>query len=238
VKKLVFSPDGQWLAGGSSDGCLRIWDVATRRELHRLHGHESAAQAIGFTADGRRLVSFGDGEGFVWDLRPLPGKPTADRFADLVAEDGPTVYRAIWSLADDPKAPNLLRQKLPAQRPDVRPERIKQLVADLGSSSYPVREAAARNLTMLEENARPVLMAELANLPALEVRRRIQQILETLDDDVTPSRLRAAQAVLAMELQDSDEAHKLLREWADGTPGLHLTQAARAAMQRLQTKRE
>ncbi len=67
---LAFSADGQWLAVGGDDGYLRIWEVSTRRELHRLHGHEGATQALGFSADGRRLVSFGAGEGFLWDLRP------------------------------------------------------------------------------------------------------------------------------------------------------------------------
>jgi hypothetical protein len=40
-----------------------------------------------------------------------------------------------------------------------------------------------------------------------------------------------------MELQDTDAARELLRAWADGTPGLHLTQASRAALQRLRANR-
>src|SRR5207302_1492576 len=47
VTKLAFSPDGHWLAGGGSDGFLRVWEVATRREMHRLHGHERDTQALG-----------------------------------------------------------------------------------------------------------------------------------------------------------------------------------------------
>ena len=229
VTKLAFSPNGQWLAAGGRDGFLRIWEVATRREIHRLHGHEGETQTLGFTADCRRLVSFGSGEGFVWDLHPKPGKP----IADLLADDGPMAYREIWSLVDDPKAPDLVRQELQVQRVDIQPERIKQLITDLSSSSYPVREAAARHLKALEENARPALIAELGKAPGLEVTRRIQQIQDVLDNDATPTRLRAARAVCAMELQDSDASRKLLHEWTEGTPGLHLTEEARAAMQRL-----
>ena len=237
VTKVAFSPNGQWLAAGGEDGFLRIWDVATRRELHRLHGHERDTQTLGFSADGRRLVSFGSGEGFVWDLRPQAGKPSADRCADLVADDGPTVYRALWGLADDPKAPDLLRQKLPVQYLDTRPERIEELVSDLASPNFSVREAATRKLAALEENTRPVLLAELAKSPSLEVTRRIQRLLDALDNDAAPSSLRAARAVCAMELQDSDDAHKLLRDWAGGTPRLRLTDEARAAIKRLKANR-
>ena len=72
---------------------MRLWDVATRREFHRLHGHEEGTKAIGFTADGRRLVSCGDGEGFVWDLRPKPGKFIAQFIAARVLEYLPQSFQ-------------------------------------------------------------------------------------------------------------------------------------------------
>lgn len=67
---LAFSANGHWLAVGGEDGFLRIWEVRTCREVHRLHGHEEAVAALAFSADGRRLLSFGAGEGFLWDLQP------------------------------------------------------------------------------------------------------------------------------------------------------------------------
>jgi WD40 repeat protein len=232
---LAFSPDGHWLASGGDDGYLRIWDVHMRREIHRLHGHESGTQSLGFSADGRRLVSFGDGEGFVWDLRPKPqDKPAADPFADLVAEDGGTIYRAIWTLANDPRAPALLREKLPPLRLDAGPERIARLVADLDSSNFAVRDKATKSLMALEANTRSALVAALAKNATLETKRRLAGLLELLDGDLPSSQLRIVRAVQAMALHNSDTAQRVLREWSDGTPGLRLTDEARAALARIQ----
>jgi hypothetical protein len=144
------------------------------------------------------------------------------------------VYRAIWSLADDPRAPALLREKLPPIQLDARPERIARLIDDLASSSFPVRDAATRELTALEQNARVAFLAALRKNPVLETERRIRHLLETLDGDLSASHLRILRAVAAMELHASEAARRVLREWSEGTPGLRLTDEARAALTRIQ----
>src|SRR5262249_20379679 len=139
---LAFSPDGQWLAGGGNDGYVRIWELSTRREFHRLHGHEESTQSLSFSADGRRLVSFGDGEGCVWDLRPRKENAKGSNpFVDLLSKEGPAVYRAVWTLADDPDGPAMLREKIAPKRVDARPERLAALIADLGSEQFAIRDA-------------------------------------------------------------------------------------------------
>ena len=38
VNCAVFGPDGRWLATGGADNAIKIWDVATGRELRALMG--------------------------------------------------------------------------------------------------------------------------------------------------------------------------------------------------------
>ncbi len=232
MSALTFSADGQWLAAGGTDGYLQIWDVATRRALHLLHGHEDAVQTLAFSADGRRLLSFCQGEAIVWDLRPAAGKKPADAFADLRADDGPTVYRAVWSLANDPEAPARLRSQLPPAQVNADPRRVARLIADVDSSDFDVRDAAQRELAALGEGARPALTAALKEPPSLEASRRLHKLLDALETP-GPNELRVLRAVQAMALSGTPAARQLLREWADGTPGLRLTDAARAALARL-----
>jgi WD40 repeat protein len=67
----AFSGDGKILATGSSDGSLRLWDVATGKEIREWPGHRDFVLALDLTADGKTLVSHGwntlDGNVKVWD---------------------------------------------------------------------------------------------------------------------------------------------------------------------------
>jgi WD40 repeat protein len=68
VECLAISSDGSRLASGSLDKTVRIWDLATGRELHTLTGHEGGIQAVAMSADARRLVSGSyDCTAKVWD---------------------------------------------------------------------------------------------------------------------------------------------------------------------------
>ena len=49
----VFSPDGKQILSSSDDKSIRLWDVATGKELRKFEGHESMTMCCLFTRDGK-----------------------------------------------------------------------------------------------------------------------------------------------------------------------------------------
>ncbi len=69
VDSLAFSPEGQLLASGSGDNTVKLWDVATKREVRSLTGHARGIRAVAFSQDGKLLASGSvDGSVKFWDV--------------------------------------------------------------------------------------------------------------------------------------------------------------------------
>jgi WD40 repeat protein len=65
---LAFSPNGQMLAAGGTDGQVHLWEVATGRKLFQLQGHDGWVRTLCFSKDNRYLASgSGDHTIRVWD---------------------------------------------------------------------------------------------------------------------------------------------------------------------------
>ncbi len=80
---MTFSPEGRFLAVGSSDGTVRIYPFDPKAfpfiddsEPVVLRGHKGAVRAISFSPDGRRLATASDEDTTVrvWNLRQSPNK--------------------------------------------------------------------------------------------------------------------------------------------------------------------
>ena len=65
---VAFSPDGRWLATGTPEGAVALWDAATGKGLRTLRGGDHDCHRLAISPDGRRLVVGGiDGSVQVWD---------------------------------------------------------------------------------------------------------------------------------------------------------------------------
>ncbi|MDC0347272.1 WD40 repeat domain-containing protein [Planctomycetota bacterium] len=57
VYSVSWSPDGRFLASGSGDRTIKIWNAATGREEKTLRGHTNSVRSVSWSPDGRTLAS-------------------------------------------------------------------------------------------------------------------------------------------------------------------------------------
>jgi WD40 repeat protein len=70
VGAVVFSPDKQWVASGSFDNTVKLWETETGRELRSLQGHTGAVKALDCSPDGTSVASGGNDRSLrLWDVR-------------------------------------------------------------------------------------------------------------------------------------------------------------------------
>jgi len=186
---VAFSADGRLLAGGSQDGNIRLWEIATGKEILSFQATDVAVTSVAFSPHGLQLAcGLEDTTGLVWDLiakslGPGPRKEGAELkrlWNDLVGADAAVAFRAACTLIATPKqaVPFLQEHVYPATPADSK--RIDQLIADLGSGRFATRQAAMGELEKLGREAETALRRTLKGDPELEVRQRIDQLLTKL----------------------------------------------------------
>jgi hypothetical protein len=243
---LAFAPDGKTLASGSRDGTIRRWSLADGKEYRPLGDRRHQLLCLAIAPDGKSLASGStDYSVLLWDVadqlnqKPparveLTAQETARLWETLSGEDLPRANQAVWTLTRAPaRAIPLFKDKLHAVTVDSA--RITRLVVQLDDEKYQVRENAFRELEKLGKFAELDLKQALTNRPSLEVRRRVERLLEKLegvDLAAYPDWVRARRALQVLERMDAPEARELLQSLAQGAALSWLTQEARMALRR------
>jgi WD40 repeat protein len=237
---LAFSPDGKLLAVPG-----RLYDLESRKSHDVRSG---ASDPLLFGPDNQFvIVDEGDDSLLVWDLkefvrkrRPLHLSDTelGALWTDLATPDAVRAGRAVGQLIRSPaKVVELLKARLVPDDGKVS-KRIDQLLVNLDDDSFDVREAASKDLEALGTEARPSLLGMRDSTTSIEVRRRVQDLL---DDPrslyPTGEALRQTRAIEVLEHIGSAEARRLLKALAKGTERAPLTLDARAALRRVQARR-
>lgn len=246
---MTFSPDAKTLAIAGQRGTICLWETATAKERRRFIGQQGPIQALAFSADGRLLAAGGrDGIVYLWSVKPsaLPQQPSEAKLTPeqmqtlwdrLAGKDAVDAYRAIHQMRSArQQGVSFLKQRLP-QLTDADYRRIQRLLVDLDSDQYTVRAAADEELRKWGVAALPLLSRVLDKKPSLEVRRRVESIVEDIRTSQAKSlaaeRIRYGRAVEVLEHSGTAGTKELLRLLSERAADPYLRQEAQEASQRL-----
>jgi hypothetical protein len=242
---IVAAPDGRSVWVCDENATVSVYDLATGKCLATFGDRAGDVTALALAADGQTLgTGRMDGAVFLWkrgDVAQLPPlaavTPTpqemAALWADLASPDGECAYKAYWTLrASRAQGVAWLRQRLAAvPTPDA--QQLARHLADLDSDQYKVREQAMFALEQAGDAVELQLRKVLQSKPTLEVRRRVEKLLEKIATRPPPAEtLRALRAIAVLEALGGPAAREVLAELAASAPGAQVTVAAQGALRR------
>ncbi|GEM_PF-1907687 len=68
ARSVAFHPNGRWVAFGTLDGQVILWDIRANREVRRMKEHSGMVGSVDFSADGSLLASgSADKTAIVWN---------------------------------------------------------------------------------------------------------------------------------------------------------------------------
>jgi RNA polymerase sigma factor (sigma-70 family) len=157
---LAFSPDGKTLAAGEADasippggarrpdGAVRLWRLATGKEVRRFQAGAGRVSAVAFAPDARLLASAGadDGTVHLWDADTGAERARYERQTDPAAP--PAMFEGTVALAFSPDGRTLaavsyyeyksnLVPNAPAREADVRTVSLWEVAS--GKMRYEIR---------------------------------------------------------------------------------------------------
>jgi hypothetical protein len=239
----AFSACSRLLATAAADGDVRVWEVATGHMVARFSGHSGRVQALMFSGDGKTLVSGGaDGTALLWAVDavgrdgPRPEKLLAPETLSeyLGSPDARRAYRAIFDLVAAPEqaVPFLAQLLRPQKPPDA--DTVRRWIAALDSDSFLERERATNTLKLHGKHVERALRQALTGKPTLELQRRIEDILKSLEDpSASAELLRGLRAIVVLERINTPTARRVLANLARDARETPVGAEARQMLERL-----
>jgi WD40 repeat protein len=240
---VAFSPNGRLLASGGSelDSVIRLWETATGREVCRFPGQGGGIFSLTFSHDGRVLVSGGGDTTIVfWEVPvwkqaeknagPLAPEKLSQLWDSLVGEPSQAL-RAIDELNRNLKPAIPYVQKHLSDALTIDATRTAKWVENLESPIVKVREEAAAKLIELGMDIEPALRKVLAENPSLDLRKRLERVLDKILE--SPRAMRVLRVIQLLEYAGTDEAKQSLSALAKSPVRSLITDQAKDALDRL-----
>ncbi|PVF91804.1 WD40 repeat-like protein [Serendipita vermifera] len=103
ILSIAFSPDGRYIASGSEDHTVRVWNAETGEDIALFEGHRDTVNAVSFSSDSRLIVSGSDDCTVrIWDIEtnerilgPLKGHKDVVTSV-IVSNDGRHIASGSW----------------------------------------------------------------------------------------------------------------------------------------------
>jgi RNA polymerase sigma factor (sigma-70 family) len=246
---LAVSPTGRLFALGGDNPEIRVHETRTGKEIAHLAGHLGRVHSLAFSPDGAQLVSgSSDTTALVWDVAglgrtargpsvKLESGRLEELWRTLLEPNASRPYEGMSMLAGAPDlAVPFLKNQLERQTwPD--PKEIPQLITDLDSGKFKVRETATLRLEDLGEAAVSALRKLLDGTPSAEVRNRALQVLARLATGVSRSQLRLLRTLEVLEQIGTPQARSAIETLLKPEHPAWLRQEARTTLERLTKSR-
>jgi WD40 repeat protein len=250
---LAFFDDGRLLLSGQWGETrfeLVVWEVASGQKGFHLQQLPDGFQRFWLLADEKTLMtSHAQGNALAWnladllerhlnhELEKLP-RDLAALWTQLAARDPIVAQRALRAMLQQPEKTTafLVDAVKPVARTDRADERVRALIADLGSTDEDARRRASSALRSLGSAAFPEIRRALEAKPAQNVAERLRLLLAARRAPATDNEVRDLRAVQLLEKLGTKAAHQHLQRLATGSKHARLTQEARSALDRRQER--
>lgn len=239
------------LVTGDANAVVRFRNTSTGQEIAHWAGHTEAITCLAVEPSSTRLATGSqDGSVLVWNLKdvaladdkrqPADGKDRQTLWTALTGDDDePETHMAIRRLiAGKEETIRFLRKEVPPVAADAN-ARVLTLISQLDSDDFKTRENAQSALLKHGALTVPAVRQALAGkLPSLEVRRRMERILDQLPvEQLQRERERERRALQVLERMNTPESRKLVQELADGAPDAALTVDAKSTLERMEKRK-
>jgi hypothetical protein len=227
----AFSPDGKLLATGGQYGAVRLWDLASGKQVRVFNGHAGWVQGLTFSADGRTLAAGNWRNVKLWEVgtgqlrRQLNGHE-GDVTALAFSPDGRSLATGssdttglVWDLAG---------------RPAELSQRDLELAwSDLRGSDAARAYAALWQLAGSPKQALPLLREALPLAKPMDA-DRVAKLIVALDDYDFEKREKATDDLARLGEQAGPDLRKLL----EGKPSTEVRRRAEFLLERMRNAGE